>query len=269
VIRDIRQVPSHWSWLQRKYVMFWDNNLGVDRPYVRALCAAMQPLKRIWATEVSIDTVTRESARMMGQAGCRFVYIGLESMALDSLRRSNKLHNQVADYKRRLGYLHDHGILVMSIFLVGLDGDTPEYLRELPNLIHDIGVDVPVFSFAAPIERTTFHQELHEARRLVPGELLDGLDGMHLLYRPKSASAEEVELALIDCMRRAYSPARLAQRIARRLSRGFWTGLANASANLAYAPYQRALAAAAETRRAARGAWPDAMPEREEVSDVA
>ena len=114
VIRDIQAVPSHWSWLQRKYLMLWDNNLGADRAYVRDLCEALVPLKRIWATETSIDTVTEESARRMARAGCHFVYIGLESLADESLKNSNKLHNTVKQYKPRIRHLHDNGILVMN-----------------------------------------------------------------------------------------------------------------------------------------------------------
>ena len=128
----------------------------------------------MWGTETSIDTITPESARLMGRSGCRFLYIGLESLAQESLRRSNKRHNQVREYRQRLRYLHDNGVQVMSLFLLGLDGDDPEYLRNLPDLIEDIGVDVPVFSFAAPIEGTPFHASLRDAGQLLPGDILGG-----------------------------------------------------------------------------------------------
>ncbi|HSG28773.1 MAG TPA: hypothetical protein VLA34_09855, partial [Candidatus Krumholzibacterium sp.] len=181
-------------------------------------------------------------------------------LADESLRNSNKLHNTVKQYKPRIQYLHDNGILVMSIFLVGLDGDTPEYLRRLPDLVHDIGVDIPVFSFAAPIEGTPFHAELRDADRLLPGEILGGLDGMHLVYKPAYLSPEETEFALFDCMRRAYSPSRIARRVLRRGGQGFWTALANTSANLSFIPYQRALSRVGTERVSGRGRWPDLIP---------
>lgn len=257
VIRDLRAVPSSWNWLQRRFVMFWDNNLGVDRVYFRELCDALVPLKRVWGTETSIDTITAESARMMSRAGCRSLYIGLESLSPDSLRGSNKLHNKVSDYRKRLRYLHDNGIIVMSIFLVGLDGDTPEYIRNLPDLVHDIGVDVPVFSFAAPIEGTPFHQELRDSGRLLTGDINAGLDGMHLVYKPQNMSPEEVELALFECMRRANHPRRIAQRILRRTGRDIWTTTAVTMTNLIFRSYQRSLHRAGRERVLKRGAWPD------------
>ena len=71
VLRDIQMVPASWSWRQRKIVNFWDNNLGADRRYFRELCEALVPLKRYWSTQTSIDTITPQSARLMGKSGCR------------------------------------------------------------------------------------------------------------------------------------------------------------------------------------------------------
>lgn len=256
VLRDISNIPSGWDWRQRKYLIFWDNNLGADRIYFRDLCEALVPMKRIWGTETSIDTITPESARLMGKSGCRFVYIGLESLSQESLKNSNKRQNKVAEFKRRLGYLHDNGVMVMSIFLLGLDGDTAEYIERLPEMIHEIGVDVPVISFAAPIEGTTFYNDLRSNGRLLPGDILGGMDGMHLVYKPLNISPDELETALMQCMRKLYSPGFVARRIARRLRTGFWGGLSNATANVFYAAFQRSLSNAGLERIRSRGPWP-------------
>ncbi len=256
VLRDIRAIPAHWNWRQRQWLVFWDNNLGADRAYFRELCEALTPVKRIWGTQTSIDTVTPESARAMGRSGCRFVFVGLESLAQESLLGSNKRQNKVHEYRDRIRLLHDNGVLVMSIFLVGLDGDTPRYLDDLPNLVHEVGVDVPVFSLAAPILGTTFHRQLAEAGRLLPGDLLGGMDGVHLVYRPQNLSPDEVEQALFECLRRAWSPGRVLRRMTRGARSGFWGGLANATANVAYMGFQRSLARAGAARVRARGPWP-------------
>lgn len=266
VVRDIRAVPSGWNWRQRRWLVFWDNNLGADRAYFRDLCEAMAPLKRIWGTQTSIDTVTPESARLMGRAGCRFVYIGLESLAQESLLRSNKRQNKVSEYRQRLRLLHDNGVLVMSLFLLGLDGDSVDYLRVLPDLVDQVGVDVPAFSFAAPIEGTDFHGRLRDEGRLLDGDLLDGLDGMHLMYRPRDVAADELERALFECMRHTYSPWRVARRVLRGARSGFWGGLANAMANASYMPYQRSLAEAGRQRVRARGPWPGPQGEAAPVT---
>jgi radical SAM superfamily enzyme YgiQ (UPF0313 family) len=256
VIRDLRNVPSGWNWVQRKYIGFWDNNLGADRAYFRSLCDALTPLRRFWGTETSIDTVTPESARAMGRAGCRLVYVGLESLSQASLAASNKRHNKVSEYKQKISWLHQNGMVVMSIFLLGLDEDTSDYLRRLPDLVDDVGVDVPVYSLPAPIEGTPLHRDLQQAGRLLPGDILGGMDGAHLVYRPRHVAPEELELALFQCMRRSYRPAAVARRVLRRAGDGLWCALTNAGMNHAYRKHQRAIARTGLARVRARGAWP-------------
>jgi radical SAM superfamily enzyme YgiQ (UPF0313 family) len=252
VIRDIQHIPSGWSWQQRKVVNFMDNNLGADRSYFRQLCEALVPLKRFWAAETSIDTVTPESARLMGKAGCRYLYIGLESLSQESLTTSNKRHNKVREYRDRIKLLHDNGIIVMSIFLLGLDADTPDYLRDLPALVDHVDVDIPVYSLPVPIEGTPFHEELRAAGRLLAGDPLDASDGVHVMYQPRRVGARELELALADCMRRSYQPSRVARRVARRAKNGHWALASTLSANRMYMRYQGALARTSLQRVAAR-----------------
>jgi radical SAM superfamily enzyme YgiQ (UPF0313 family) len=251
VIRDLRSIPDSWSHYQKRFVFFLDNNLGADRRYFADLCAALVPLRRRVGTQTSIDTITPESARMMGRAGFQVVYIGLESLSQRSLEGAGKRHNRVSDYKRRIGCLHDNGVLVMSIFLVGLDGDTPEYLADLPNLVHDIGVDLPVFSFPAPLESTPLREALRSRGRLLAGDLNFAMDGSHLVYRPEGLSADELEAALL-----AYSPGRVLRRVARRLGLGLTAALFMAGSNLHYHWYERAIARSSLERLGRRGAWP-------------
>ena len=224
VLRDIQQVPAGWSWAQRKIVNFLDNNLGADRRYFKELCEALIPLKRFWSTETSIDTVTPDTARLMGRSGCRYLYIGLESLAQDSLAMSNKRHNKVREYRDRVKLLHQNGIIVMSIFLLGLDGDTPEYLQQLPDLVDEVDVDIPVYSLAVPISGTPFHAELRAAGRLLPGDLLDASDGVHVAYQPRRVSADELELALANCSCAAIIPPRGSSNCAARRN-GHWAAM--------------------------------------------
>lgn len=256
VLRDLRAVPETWSHYQKKFVFFLDNNLGADREYFKELCEALVPLKRRVATQTSIDTITEESARMMGRAGFQMVYIGLESLSQQSLAGASKKHNRVAEYKKRIRYLHDNGVLVMSIFLVGLDGDTPEYLADLPNLVHEIGVDLPVFSFAAPLESTPMRESLRQEGRLLDGDLNYAMDGSHLVYEPQGLSADELELALFGMMKIAYSPGRVMRRVARRMNLGLTASLFMTGSNLHYWWYERAVAKSSLERLQRRGAWP-------------
>lgn len=256
VIRDIRAIPAGWGPVKRRWVTFWDNNIGADRAYFRELCAALAPEKRVWGTETSFDTITKESARAMGRAGCRFVYIGLESLAEDSLRLANKRQNRVKEYRERISWLRANGMVVMSIFILGLDGDTAEYLQRLPELIHDVGVDIPVLTLPVPIEGTPMRRELHEAGRLFEGDRFGAMDGVQLAFEPRRVSSDELLWLYYDAVRRVHGRRRVLARVARALGslpRGPFAALLGAGSNLFYRQHQSAIAETGFERLRARG----------------
>jgi len=264
VVRDIRAVPANWSWVQRHWVTFWDNNIGADRAWFRELCEALRPLGLMWGTETSFDTITPETARMMGRAGCRFVYIGLESLAEESLRRANKRHNRVGEYRQRIAWLRQNGMVVMSIFIMGLDGDTPEYLRRLPDLIDAVGVDIPVLTLPVPIEGTPLRRELEAAGRLFGGDTYGGLDGVQLVFEPRHVSRDELEFLYYDALRRVHGRRRVARRMLRSLMSlpaGPFAALVGAGSNFFYREHQLVIARIGLERLRARGACCVRFPE--------
>jgi hypothetical protein len=129
-------------------------------------------------------------------------------------------------------------------------------LRRLPDLIEEIGVDIPVYSLPVPIEGTPFRAELRAAGRLLPGDLLDESDSAQLVYQPRRVSPDELEFALAFCMRRSYSLWRVARRVARRLRDGWLPAVNTACVNNVYGRYERAVATSGLRRIRERGPWP-------------
>ena len=85
VLRDI-EYNDFPHWWQRKVVWFWDDNLTIKRPYIKALLTAMIPLKRWWLTQASIDIVKDdELLDLMAESGCIGVFLGIETFGSDSL----------------------------------------------------------------------------------------------------------------------------------------------------------------------------------------
>ena len=255
VLDDIRTEPLSWGRVQRKYVAFVDNNLGANREYFRQLCEVLPSVRKNWGCAMSLDAVTPTSARLMGKSNCRVVYVGLESLSSDSLKMMNKRHNKISDYKKKIRLLHENGILVMSIFLIGMDGDTDAYLRALPDLIDEIGVDIPTFSLVAPIEGTTFRTSLELDGRLFPGDLNSFLDGSHLVYMPKEIKGAEVEPMLVSLIRETYRPFRLARRIMNVAGFGLRTFALSSFANIGHRRYELAIASEVQDRLDKRGPW--------------
>jgi len=118
------------------YGVFIDNNLGSNRDYLRCLCRALRPLKKLWSAAVTLD-VTDEPDLVceMALAGCNGVFIGFETLTDANLVHARKRTPKADDYARRIRILRDHGIQVNGSFVVGFDGDNKETFPRLADWI--------------------------------------------------------------------------------------------------------------------------------------
>src|SRR5262249_15304904 len=122
MMRDVEQIAAEFAADGQPYAVFIDNNLGSRPEYLRQLCRALRPLRRIWSAAVSID-VTDDPAlvREMALAGCTGVFVGFESLSNANITDAHKKSPRPDDYARRVVLLHEHGIQVNGSFVLGFD----------------------------------------------------------------------------------------------------------------------------------------------------
>ncbi len=192
-----------------------DSNIYNNRGYLLALCTAIrrEQLDIVWGAEATIDIgEDEESLRALRSAGCRVLFIGLETpnqRNLDSMHKPCLAYT----YDRALANIRRHGIAVAGYFLLGLDNDTAETFDEMFDFIHRTRVNVPIINILLPAPGTRVFERLdHEGRLLVRNEddylrnaLSYGISCSHCFYRPASLTVSEVEEGLIQLRRRLSS----------------------------------------------------------------
>jgi radical SAM superfamily enzyme YgiQ (UPF0313 family) len=211
VIRDIQRCEGK-TWLQRKMVWFWDDNLTGSPAYARELFTRLKPLKKWWWTQASIDLAQDpELLRMASESGCLAVFVGLESFSAANLLQVRKRHNKVEEYRRAVKAFHDAGIAVQAGVIVGLDEDTPETLRKVPDAIQEIGIDLAFLNVLTPFPATGLRAELGRQGRLLdrPWSVHDSA---HVAYAPARMSPHELEALYWEIYRDHFSPRRTLRR---------------------------------------------------------
>jgi len=192
VLRDIRY-EGFRHWWQRKVVWFWDDNLTIDRVYIKELLTAMVPLKRWWLTQASMD-ISGDPALLhfMRRSGCIGIFFGIESFGDKSLEDANKRQNRVAHYKVAVDALHKKGICVMAGIIAGFDGDTPESIRDMARQLHGIGGDVPFLSILTPYQGTPLYERLKSEGRIIDERGWEFYNGYNVAFYPKRMSPQEL-----------------------------------------------------------------------------
>jgi radical SAM superfamily enzyme YgiQ (UPF0313 family) len=187
---------KNWFGLFDNTFVFLDNNLGGSPKYLRALCEALIPKKRIWGCALTFNILRDEElVKLMAKAGCRYIYTGLESLNPESLESMHKGQNKLKDVDTVIRRAFNHGILLSFGLLVGADGDTADYLTRLPEYLNELRYfSITFLGIVCPYPETPFFREVQSQGRLLPGTISRDYDGYTLCHRPTHLEpAETIE----------------------------------------------------------------------------
>ena len=97
------------------------------------------------------------------RAGCRYVFIGLESINPENLVHMKKNQNRITEYRKMFQAWKEAGIVTYAGFIMGLPGDTPETIqRDIEIVQEELPVDLLEFTMLTPLPGSEDHQKLHE-----------------------------------------------------------------------------------------------------------
>jgi radical SAM superfamily enzyme YgiQ (UPF0313 family) len=200
-MREPTQMAGEFAADRQPYAVFIDNNLGSNREYLRKLCDALRPLKKIWSAAVSLDVTGDPSLiRAMALAGCTGVFIGFESLADENLAEARKKTPKASDYARRVRMLHENGIQVNGSFVLGFDHDRKDVFTRTAQWIEENRLECATFHILTPYPATPLFRQMEAEGRLLHRNW-DLYDTAHAVFRPKHMSPEEFTSAFSPTLR--------------------------------------------------------------------
>jgi len=213
VVRDImqgrattrRSAPTY----RHKMAIFYDNNLGGNLPYLRALCDALEPLGLYWGVCVTFNVICdADLLQRMARAGCRGLFVGLESFNERTLEEMRKFQNVLGKLRAAIGHCHRHGILVMAGLMLSPGTDDAAYMESIPARLAECGLHVPTYiCFETPFPGTPYFNRLARMPEtpFLPNALLRDFNGYTLTTRPAHMGAEDFVAAYKALRARVYS----------------------------------------------------------------
>jgi radical SAM superfamily enzyme YgiQ (UPF0313 family) len=115
---------------------------------------------------IQVDTLAHKISNFIekaARAGCRYAFIGLESINPDNLVQMKKNQNRITEYRRMFQAWKEAGIVTYAGFIIGLPGDTPQSIRRDIEIIQkELPVDVLEFTMLTPLPGSEDHQKLYE-----------------------------------------------------------------------------------------------------------
>jgi hypothetical protein len=216
VVRDLAAMRSALGrrarWPRDAMVIFYDNNIGGSPRYLAELAQALAPLGLRWGSCITFNVADDERLlALLARSGCRYLYVGIESFNLPTLRSMNKRQNAIRRTSSMIARCHRHGILLDAGLMLSPRHDELAYLRAIPRLLDESGLEVPSYiCFETPIPGTPHFRKLARAElpALLPGALLRDFTTYTLVTQPGHARAEEFVAAYRELITEVFAPAR-------------------------------------------------------------
>ena len=217
VIRDITCFEGK-NYIQNKVVVFMDNNLVSNKRYAKELFRKMIPLRKWWLSQLSIDmTKDKELMGLAAKSGCLSVYIGIESFSQKNLNNIGKYQNKFADYKKAIKVFHEYGIYVQASIIIGFDEDTVESIKRIPDIVQELGIDIPYLHILTPLYGTKLYEQYNRENRLLTNNW-SRYNFYNAVFQPKNMSVETLHSTYLDVWKEIHSVSKALNRILRNLS---------------------------------------------------
>jgi radical SAM superfamily enzyme YgiQ (UPF0313 family) len=227
VLKELATVPRHF--------MFVDDNIIADRDYVRALFTAMAPLKKRWVSQCALDIADDpELLRLAHAAGCRGLFIGLESASEENLAGMGKSFNDPRRYRQRIAAIRRAGIGVQAGIIVGLDHDDPAVFQRTLAYLDRLGIDALQLNILTPLPGTPLFDDLESQGRIVDRDW-SHYDFRHAVIRPRLMTRGQLQEGADWLYAQYYRLDRIVWRAARTLwNVGFLAAIMALRLNLTY-----------------------------------
>jgi radical SAM superfamily enzyme YgiQ (UPF0313 family) len=215
--RPVEDVADELAGL-RRWSMFVDDNLLVDRSYAMDLFEAIAPLNKRWFSQCS--TTVAEDPELLGKmaaSGCRGLFVGFESLSTENLSAWKKRFNRPELYKRSIAKLHEFGIAVFAGIVLGMDDDGPDVFRKTLHFLDESGLDFVAINVLTPFPGTPLYDEMHGDGRIFDYDW-SKYDFNQVVFEPRNMSAEHLRRGARWVRANFYSRERVARRVRKSFS---------------------------------------------------
>ena len=185
-LAEIERLPG-------RHLYFLDDHLLGNARFARDLFRGMRGMGRVFQGAATVDSILRDDLiEEAAAAGLRSIFVGFETLSLESLHGARKRQNLGRDYREVVRRLDSLGIMINGSFVFGLDGDDAEVFRRTVDWSVEVGITTATFHILTPYPGTALFEEMESQQRIATRNW-DLYDTRHVIYRPSCMSPAELK----------------------------------------------------------------------------
>ncbi len=185
VMAELRGIPRDF--------IFVDDNIAACRERTLDLLRAMQPLRKRWVAQCSIEAADDpELLDALQAAGCCGLFIGIETLSPQNLAQMDKGFNDPRRYGERLRRIRQRGIGVVAGIMVGLDQDDPGVFERSLQFLRRTHIDALQLNILTPLPGTPLFEDMQRSDRITDADW-SHYDYRHVIFQPARMTAEQLQ----------------------------------------------------------------------------
>ena len=172
-----RPRPSEYFMSEIKYlfdnfnidgIYFVDDLLSPNKEHLFSLCDKLieSKLDLLWSCDMRTDICTKENMQKMYDAGCRWIFFGIESGSQER-QKSIKKRLDLEKTKETIDYCNEIGIWTTTSFMIGFPDETEAELRETLEFVSEINSKVKLAALFGPIPKSEMYYDLLKNRKII------------------------------------------------------------------------------------------------------
>ncbi len=203
--RLIKDVVDEFEKIPQNRVCFVDDNfIGYTKKSAERvvdICKEIikRDIKKDWYCMASMNIGDHDEVlKYASLAGCRMIFLGVESELIDQLESTNKKLNKkigVDNFSKTYNKIHSYGIAVLGAFIFGLDSDTHKTIMNRTKYILNSNIDAMQTTILTPLPETPLFERMQQENSLTHTNFPEDwarFNFFEVVFKPKLMSAKEL-----------------------------------------------------------------------------
>lgn len=154
-------------------VYFTDDLLFPNRAYLQMFCKSIidSGLEFVWSSDARADFCTEDDLLLMYEAGCRWIFFGIESGSEEMQIKIRKRLN-LEKAKETIDFCNKIGITTTTSFILGFADETEDEIRETIKYAKSINSDSKIAFKFKPIPKSKLYEDLVKANKIAEPQTL-------------------------------------------------------------------------------------------------
>ncbi|UCH62665.1 MAG: B12-binding domain-containing radical SAM protein [Fidelibacterota bacterium] len=210
--RPVDEVLREITALSGKIIIFIDDNLVVDRTYALQLFKGLKSLNKHWFSQAEL-TIAQDPELLEAavESGCRGLFVGLESLSDENLKKVDKRFCRVEEYFESIDKLHKAGVVVEAGIVFGFNEDGPEVFSRTLDFLIESRIELAQITPLTPFPGTPLFNQIQREGRLLTMDWRY-YDLYHTVFQPMKMSPEELQSGTDYVVERFYSTKAISKR---------------------------------------------------------